>query len=259
MKNDITNICKSNKIVIKADKTGNHYYFNVDKYHKAICKEAKQNLKKLNGKIILITRQKIITRKLKIDGRMDNYTCCRPLSLLRTIRIISPIIRSSDCLTLPKTKQGRLARLYSIVPGNMLGTPQGSTNGGIQKYAIIWFSKIKKKDECTFIQYGISNFYPSITEDLLVTAINLIKNYCTITDEGTNIIKQAQKHIIFHDGSMWTKKDNPNFYIARFVYYYCGDLDILLLATTLVCKEMTSLSSDVIPTHKNRSPQQTTY
>lgn len=39
MKKDMTNICKSNKIIIKPDKTGNPCLFNVDEYHKAIRKE----------------------------------------------------------------------------------------------------------------------------------------------------------------------------------------------------------------------------
>lgn len=49
------------------------------------------------------------------------------------------------------------------------------------------------------MQFNVTNFYTSITENLLMAAIELAKNYCTITDEDTRIILQAQKPIYYHD------------------------------------------------------------
>lgn len=64
------------------------------------------------------------------------------------------------------------------------------------------------------MQFDISNFCPLITEDLLMAAINLTKNYCNITDQEINTIKQGQQPILYHNGSMWTKKDNRRCSIA---------------------------------------------
>lgn len=59
------------------------------------------------------------------------------------------------------------------------------------------------------MQFNSSNFYLSVTEDLLMAAITLTKNYYPITDENTGIIMQAQKPILCHGGSLWTKKRQP--------------------------------------------------
>lgn len=102
--------------------------------------------------------------------------------------------------------------------------------------------------------FDLSNFYSSITENLPMAAIYLAKNYCTINDQKMNTIKQSQKHILFHDVSIWSKKDNPNFSIAMgasdsaedlnlFIYYYCGDFGIILIARQLICTKITELSS----------------
>lgn len=57
------------------------------------------------------------------------------------------------------------------------------------------------------MQFNISNFYPSITEDLVMAAISLANNYCTIKDEYINMI---QKPILYHVG-FCEPKNNPNF------------------------------------------------
>lgn len=59
------------------------------------------------------------------------------------------------------------------------------------------------------MQFDVSNFYLSITNNLFngwYKVINIAKNYCTITDQEINVIKQPQRAIIYHDGSMLTKK-----------------------------------------------------
>lgn len=44
-----------------------------------------------------------------------------------------------------------------------------------------WFNNIKK-NEYMFIQFDISDFYPPITENLLMSAINLAKEYYLTTE-----------------------------------------------------------------------------
>lgn len=64
------------------------------------------------------------------------------------------------------------------------------------------------------MQFDICNVYLSITENLTV-AINLAKDYCTINNQEVSIIKQAWKPILFHDGSIWTKKNNPKLFCKQ--------------------------------------------
>lgn len=58
--------------------------------------------------------------------------------------------------------------------------------------AIVWFANIKMKNEFTFIQLDIGDIYTSITENLLMSVLNLTINYRPFSDLEINIIKQAR-------------------------------------------------------------------
>ena len=44
---------------------------------------------------------------------------------------------------------------------------------------ITWFKNIQNMEKCTFIQFDIEEFYPSITETLLVKALSFAKEFLT--------------------------------------------------------------------------------
>lgn len=65
------------------------------------------------------------------------------------------------------------------------------------------------------MQFDITDCNPSITENILMGTIILAKNYFTITDHHISINMCAQKkNILYNDGSVSTKLDNPNISIA---------------------------------------------
>lgn len=87
-----------------------------------------------------------------------------------------------------------------------------STSGIILLTPLI--GSLNKKSECSFPPIQYCNFYPSITEKLLMAVINLANIYCPIRKQNINIIKQAKKPILFHEGSLWTNRSHPDFSIA---------------------------------------------
>ena len=68
---------------------------------------------------------------------------------------------------------------------------------------IDWFSKISNKNECTFIQFDIENFYPSISRKLFNEAISFAKLHCDINDDDLSIILQSRKTLLFFDNNPW--------------------------------------------------------
>lgn len=76
------------------------------------------------------------------------------------------------------------------------------------------------------------SFNPSVTENLLMSAVNLSKDYCTIRDNEFKIIMQAQKPILYHNGGLWTIRNNTQFNIAMGLFNSeeaCELVGILLL------------------------------
>ena len=58
---------------------------------------------------------------------------------------------------------------------------------------IDWFHTIENKHQCVFIQLGIVEFYPTITEEILDKAISFAKQHVGITDDHLRIIKHCRK------------------------------------------------------------------
>lgn len=64
-----------------------------------------------------------------------------------------------------------------------------------------------------------------------MTAVNLPKSHYPISNHEINIIKQAQKPILFHNGYLWTKRSKPEFNIATGAFHSAeaGELFGILL------------------------------
>lgn len=61
------------------------------------------------------------------------------------------------------------------------------------KAKINWINKINNKENCSFTQFDINNFYPYIKESILYNALTLAKQYMTISNEEIDIIKHCKK------------------------------------------------------------------
>ena len=71
---------------------------------------------------------------------------------------------------------------------------------------INWFNNIENKKDCTFIQFDIKDFYPSITEEILGEVISFAKSLIDIDDHKIRTIKHCRKSLLFHNNVAWKKK-----------------------------------------------------
>ena len=58
---------------------------------------------------------------------------------------------------------------------------------------------LKIKKNCSFIQFDIKDFYPSITEEILEEAISFAKSLIDIDDHKVRTIKHCRKSLLFHN------------------------------------------------------------
>ena len=64
-----------------------------------------------------------------------------------------------------------------------------------------------EKDPASFINFDIVEFYPSITEELLIKAIEFAKRFADIQDNGKDLIIHTKRTVVFSNGEAWEKKD----------------------------------------------------
>jgi hypothetical protein len=67
---------------------------------------------------------------------------------------------------------------------------------------IDWFKTIKEKKIFKFVQFDILEFYPSISENLLILALEFAQDFINISDDDKRIILQAKQSILY-------KSDTP--------------------------------------------------
>ena len=70
-----------------------------------------------------------------------------------------------------------------------------------------WFKAIPDKHNHAFITFDVCKFYPSITEKLLVKALNYASTLTTLTKEETHVIIHATKSLLYHKDSSWSKRN----------------------------------------------------
>ena len=54
--------------------------------------------------------------------------------------------------------------------------------------------------------FDIVEFYPSISESLLLEAISFAQQYAHVSEQDRDIILHARKTLLFGDGDTWSKK-----------------------------------------------------
>ena len=69
------------------------------------------------------------------------------------------------------------------------------------------FIDIKNKESSSFIVFNIKSFYLSISEDLYKSAIQFAEESIDISDYGLSLINQARKTLLFHENTLWVKKE----------------------------------------------------
>ena len=75
-----------------------------------------------------------------------------------------------------------------------------------------WFNNITEKDKHSFITFDVVEFYPSISDTLLNSALDFAAKYTNISAEDRNIIIKAKSSILFNEGNPWGKKSSQTLF-----------------------------------------------
>ena len=209
LSSDVRKIKASNKIIVAGDKTTNFYEMPVDVYNRTLTNNITKTYKKCTDDLTneINIEAKSIALKLNLEKKLN--TIAEQQSFI-TIKD-----HKNDFLTNPKYRlinptKSEIGKLSKQILDNINNIIRNKTksNQWISSNTVInWFTKIPNKNECTFIIFDIVEYYPSISKNLLLKAINYAKNYTTITDDEIEIILHARRTILFHNGEAWVKRN----------------------------------------------------
>ena len=212
MRNDIKTIKSSKKAFIPADKTRNMYEMDKSDYDKLLQENITKTYKKCDIKTYdnINMEAKRIASKLNIQDRAMQLAKQQAFITLKDHK--ENFENSPKCRLLNPAKStlGQVSKQILEKINEILKAKTQVNQWKNSSSVINWFNDLENKDQCTFTQFDIVDFYPSITEELLQKSINHAKLYTHISDDDIEIIMHARKSLLFDNDISWTKKNSEN-------------------------------------------------
>ena len=211
---DAKEIKEEKNIFVKADKTTNYYKTEPNDYMTLVDKNVTKTYKKTNPKVpdMITLKDKIIAEKLELADRIE---ASAPRDSFITLKDHKPdFINNPTCRLINPCKSE-----IGIISKNILDRINHEITQATKvnlwkctKETIEWFKDIPEKEKHAFITFDVCDFYPSISEDLLLKALNYASRFTTITQQDRHIITHAKKSLLYHQNSPWTKKNANNMF-----------------------------------------------
>ena len=146
-----------------------------------------------------VTDGYIIAEKLKLDDRIQQLQETEAFISVKNHKEGFPNSPSFRLINPSKSDIGKISKhiLYKINKSLL-------SNAKVNQWkktsdAISWFKNINNKKQSPFINFDAENFYTSISEKLLIDALNFAKSSINITEQDLSIIIQFRKTLLFQN------------------------------------------------------------
>ena len=151
-----------------------------------------------------------ISSNLELDDRMKKLQETESYITIKDHKPNFPARPTFRLINPSKTDLGRVSkqlldRINKDLQNEMKVNQWKNTHSVID-----WFKEIKHKESCRFLQFDIESFYPSITKELFIKAVDHAKKHVRITNKEIDIILQSRKTLLFHHSKPWSKRDNED-------------------------------------------------
>lgn len=210
---DIADIRASNKLLVKADKTTNFYKLEPKHYDDLLKKQINKDYRKTNNSPTkeINLRDKEITGKLNIEDRVAKLIEKPAYITLKDHK--NNFANNPSCRLINPTKQ-EIGKISKQLLEKIICQVKEKTNTNLWQNTnsvLQWFDNIKDKRNHSFILFDVVEFYPSITQELLVAALDYAAQFITISLDEREVILQAKSAILIHNNRPWYKKGNSSF------------------------------------------------
>jgi len=212
--NDLKEIREDKHIYVKADKTTNHYKTEPKDYVTLVHKNVTKAYKKTNQNVpnVITSVDKKVAEKLGLDDRIE-VSANRDSFI--TMKDHKPDFLNNPTCQLINPSKSEIGIISKQILDNINKKVINATKVNQWKSTsntIEWFKAIPEKAQHAFITFDVCDFYPSISEQLLMKALDYASQFTTITQQDRHIITHAKKSLLYHQQSPWTKKNTDNMF-----------------------------------------------
>ncbi|PFX13891.1 G-protein coupled receptor 64 [Stylophora pistillata] len=234
----IMEINKSSNAFIPADKTTNYYELSKAQHDKLLHNSITTSYRKSNANTAdsINEEAKRIFTNLNLADRTERIATKQAFISLKDHKDNFDNKPSCRLFDPAKTDLGNVSKSILDKVNNSIRTKTSFNQWKNSSEVINWFKHILHKSKHSFIIFVVDNFYPSISESLLLDAINFTKTYLNITPQDTEIIMHCRKSLLFDKDSPW-EKENDEFLFDVTMGSYDGaeicDLVVLFILNSL--------------------------
>ena len=182
LSSDVKNIKKNPKLLVPADKINKLYELTTEEYNKLLIENISKTYKNPTVSAInsINTEAEANARDLNLDERIKQYNQNQSFIILKD--------HKENFQNNPKCRLINPAKLEIVIVSkhyidhiNKSIREKLNVNQWRNTQAVItWFKNIKRKSRSSFIKFEIVDFYPSISKELLLKAINFAKSITPI-------------------------------------------------------------------------------
>ena len=209
LKTDIRDIRSSAKVFVPADRSTNLYEISTDSYKRLHQISINKSYKKCNADIKseIDSEARTIASSLNLADRIEKFAEKDSFITLKdhkenfqnhpTCRLINPA----------KSEMGHISKTLLERIVSKVAEQSGLNQWRNTSVVIDWFKQIPHKSHTRLMKFDICDFYPSITEELLLKSIDFARQFVEISDNDLNIIMHSRKCLLFSSQEQWVKKD----------------------------------------------------
>ena len=212
LKSDVSRIKNNPNILVFADKTNNVYELSKPDHEKLLKENITKTYKKAPIKLehSINLEAKNISKRLNLENRIE---CLAKNEAFITLKDHKENFKNNlPCrLLVPsKSELGHISKVYLDRINSEIRQKLKFNQWKNTSDVISWFTKIEEKQNCTFIQFDIKEFYPSITKTIFEKALDFAKKHTSITREELRVIRHSRKSLLFFKNESWIKKNTNN-------------------------------------------------
>ena len=213
-------IKNDDKLIVAADKTSNHYKMSAQEYTNTVKKNVNDEYKISTARNVkkVTASHKAIVNELDIEDRVFKTSDREAFISLKDHKADFRNKPKSRLLNPMKPEIGQVSHLILKKIVRTVRAKSGLNQWENVYSCINWFEKLTHKSRKSFIVFDIVNFYPSISEEMLSSALNWALKYISISDQERKVIFDARKSFLFFNGAHWEKKENSNFDVTMGSY-----------------------------------------
>ena len=217
MKTDKQRIVNSKEVIVSADKTSNMYKMDSKDYSHKVMDNITKEYKKCNNSAVttVVKEAAQIARSHSLEDRIDAPTHSPAFITIKDHKAGFPGRVECRLINPAKNHIGKISKHFLDRINKQIRHVTGSNQWQNTSSVINWFNKIPSKSKLSFFKFDIVNFYPSISESVLLEALAWAKQLTHITNEEANTIMHCRKSFLFYGQDSWVKKGDSNFDVGQ--------------------------------------------